>query len=876
MNIAERFEKFYEKQPPLLFIDELKAPLHTKVPEWFKREKADCGEVVAKSAYIINEFTDDEGLLETAFEDFNLFLEVYKINGNEFPIYIKKENTDCFEAYKISVNKDGCVITANDAEGIRRALVYLEDEFNRREGPILPIGEIYRKPRIKSRITRGFFSPTNRPPKNIDELLNDVNYYPDEYLNRLAHDGTNGIWIYSRLSDLVKTDIIPEYGLDSDKRIAKLKKIIDRCKRYGIKVYILFIEPASLPDELYKKHPDMGGIFQWWSNSYTFCTSSENGAKYCIEAMQKLCESLPELGGIIDISVGERLTTCASITPDLCPRCRGKSRAEVLAHTVDLLREGMRRANTKAEFISWSYGHRDWELAPIAEYVEKTPKDVIIMQSFEEKGVATQLGKERIGIDYWLSYTGPSERYKISADIAKKTGKEMYAKMQVCCSHELATVPYIPVPGILFDKYNTNVSGVMQCWYFGNYPSLMSKAAGELSFIDDFSDKKGFLKHLAGIYFGNGQAEDAVNAWKFFEEGYKNYPFNIMFSYYGPAHDGVVWELQLKPKNYPLSRSWLYKDAAEGDRIGECLFNCHTIDETVTLLGLINKNWNKGLEVLPSNVPKEQASVAKALSVLFASAENIMNFYRLRYILAENPENSLDILNQMKKLVYDEIENSKKMIPLCEEDYRLGYHSEAESFKFFPAQLKKRINSLNTLLNTEFTEVEERIKNGLFPLEYFLGEKDAYKMTSSLDDAKKVEIEGADAYFKIAYDKENIYLELDGKKESQFEFRFEYIPTILGPDIRCKDGSLSLISSTVHGYFGNAVKEEENKYKCTAVCGERDIYNITISRAKVGWIKDTPIKFRISNNWILWKKSENSEPRLHIGCLPDEFGWLMP
>ena len=165
--------------------------------------------------------------------------------------------------------------------------------------------------------------------------------------------------------------------------------------------------------------------------------------------------------------------------------------------------------------------------------------------------------------------------------------------MQVCCSHELATVPYIPVPGILFDKYNTNVSGVMQCWYFGNYPSLMSKAAGELSFTDNFSDKESFLEHLAGIYFGNSNTQSAVKAWKLFEEGYKNYPTNILFSYYGPAHDGVVWELQLKPKNYSLSRSWLYKDAANGDRIGECLFDCHTADETITLLGLIESYWEK-------------------------------------------------------------------------------------------------------------------------------------------------------------------------------------------------------------------------------------------------------------------------------------------
>ena len=61
---------------------------------------------------------------------------------------------------------------------------------------------------------------------------------------------------------------------------------------------------------------------------------------------------------------------------------------------------------------------------------------------------------------------------------ANKDGKEMYAKIQACCSHEIATLPYIPVPGILFDKLKVDIAGMMECWYFGNYPSLMSKVAG--------------------------------------------------------------------------------------------------------------------------------------------------------------------------------------------------------------------------------------------------------------------------------------------------------------------------------------------------------------------------------------------------------------
>ena len=107
----------------------------------------------------------------------------------------------------------------------------------------------------------------------------------------------------------------------------------------------------------------------------------------------------------------------------------------------------------------------------------------------EEMGYAEQLGKTRQGVDYWLSYAGPSQLFEATGDEAVKKGKHMFMKTQTCCSHEVATVPYVPVPGILFKKYKNafkyNVEGVMQCWYFGNYPSMMSRAAGELAFMHD-------------------------------------------------------------------------------------------------------------------------------------------------------------------------------------------------------------------------------------------------------------------------------------------------------------------------------------------------------------------------------------------------------
>lgn len=113
----------------------------------------------------------------------------------------------------------------------------------------------------------------------------------------------------------------------------------------------------------------------------------------------------------------------------------------------------------------------------------------------------------------------------------------------------------------------------------------------------------------------------------------------------------------------------------------------------------------------------------------------------------------------MKELTELEIKNSEKMIPLCENDARLGYHSEGEGYKFFPEKLRDRISQLKELLETEFPEVGERAAKGLSPLEYYDGvEEDpeikVYRMKKgSLSSAKREPIDAeSGSFFKMSYD----------------------------------------------------------------------------------------------------------------------------
>ena len=163
MRTSGRIDPFFDRQPPMSFIDELRRPLHEQKPPYYGKRAKKEGEIDASGIYFAELYPDDpEGLLKTVYDDLNDFFRLYEIGGSRFPIAVKKGKTEKFEAYVIEIRGDGITVTADDTEGVRRALIFIEDELRRREGPFLEPCTIERAPHIRRRITRCFFSPINR------------------------------------------------------------------------------------------------------------------------------------------------------------------------------------------------------------------------------------------------------------------------------------------------------------------------------------------------------------------------------------------------------------------------------------------------------------------------------------------------------------------------------------------------------------------------------------------------------------------------------------------------------------------------------------------------------------------------------------------
>lgn len=860
------FEAIYAR-----FLKDLTKPLHSK-PEFrnTKREAKD-DEVSLSEISLLIAFPDPENLLESAFRDFDRFLSAAGIKKSPFgiPLSINYIEGNEKEEYIINVSRKNVTLSSSDTEGIRRGIIFIEDEMKRREGHFLPLGEIRRKPFIKKRISRCYFTPPSHASNDglKNELEYDVDFYPDEYLNRLSHDGINGLWLGASFRDILKSDIIPEYGKDSYRRLKKLREIVKKCKRYGIGIYLFSVEPASVYNNPnLEKHPDLLGGYGWGGRNRMFCISTNEGERYLRESVKKLFVEVPDLAGFINITTGECLSGCGSDVTFNCPRCLKKygSHAKTLCATEKIIAESMADVNPNAEFISWTYSQRAWQKNDIEEACRIRDKKVIHMQNFEDLGLPIQLGEERIAIDYWLSYVGPGELMKDTVSINNERSIRTYAKIQACSSHEISTVPYVPVPGILYDKFSYmrehKIDGVMLCWYFGNYPCLMNKCTCELSFEPNLTTKLDFLHRIASIYFGS-DASIAVEGLLKFEEGYKNFPVNLAFEWYGPMQDSVIAPLYLIPKDKPMPESWLCTASPGGDRIGESLLDGHTLEEAVTLCESMYDFCSKGAKHLSTvtattDEAQDIISVASAISLIFKSGYNTLKFYNIRHKLAIGEQNAREALKELEDVVKEEISNSEELIKLCRSDNRLGFHSEAHGYKFSVDTLYERIDSLKELLSNEFPVVQERISERLAPIEFYLGESEGYQRL----------ILNSHKEFVFASSSETAYTRLTAK-ESDGTITLTFILEDENEDVLTikpefhlfhPSAPFTLSSGTLHypdnnqfSFFGKRAEKRRKDISCEYIKGAKEsIYNVSFKRCSFGISSKEPIRISVERKGL--------------------------
>ena len=659
------------------------------------------------------DFPDPEGLLQTAYD------RVKRSCAGQLLLITQYGKTQCFEAYTCETSPGKCIVSAADTEGIRRGLYELSGLLEHLDPRELPCQTVSRKPWLKTRIARCFFGPIKRPPFNRDELTDDVDYYPDCYLDRLAFEAVNMLWISISLKDY-----LPD-APERPQRIAKLTKVVAKCRRYGIRISIFCNEPSSVPHNGvspfgYSDGPLFLGV-------HLFCAHQENAVKRLKDLVYGIFRDTPGLGGMINICFGEGPTTCLSaFGPVPCTSVCGYTPREIMHKNLSAMADGMHEAAPNAQYFAWFYipftgNFPSW----VYDTMANAPDGIIVQMNFESGLEKTQAGKRLIGGDYWFLAEESSKFFAQFAEKAYANGHEISAKIQTGCSHEVATIPYIPAPSILYRKFRSmkclNVSHAMLGWYFGTTPGLMNLAAGRLAFTDfETCSEEDFLHDLAVPQWGAANASRIAERWNLLGRAYQNYPFINPFQYYGPVTDGVRWPLYPEYAEKGLKPTWITNpDDPSGDNIIECL-NAHRLEDVETQMRLLSEDWHKASLVVPA-LEKEYASnpdclsellLIRALDLQFGTAYRILHFYRLRRDLYK--QKSPAILEEMRLTAEEEVKSREELIPLVRQDSWLGFHPEAETTKYDEFLIRKSIDSISEMLKKDIPAIAEKLRNGTF------------------------------------------------------------------------------------------------------------------------------------------------------------------
>jgi len=538
--------------------------------------------------------------------------------------------------------------------------------------------------------------------------------YTDETLKFIADNSFNGIYIHGLLHNIVKQEEFPEFGIYADVQQEKLRNLIERAAKHGIKVFLFMQPPRALPAKLdfWKSYQDIAGASETidWDDLkcptpfISLCTSTEKVRRYLRGAFANLSKALPELGGYIIISASEYPGHCyvrPMTAKRSCPRCSKRSSSEVIAELLCTIHRGMRDASATQEMIVWNWSWND--VADEREIITVLPSDIICMADFERGGRYSMLGHaDHIIDEYALCYPGPSERFTEAAEIAAKHGLRIAAKLQFGTTHELATVPNLPIIPNIFTKANYlrkhDFAGFLGCWNFGNMMSANTAAFHFFMNKEVPDDCNAAMKAFAADYFPECIPEKIVEAWLIFADAITHFPHSIPFLYQGPVNWALGYFVPPGPMQGKGGNSFQVNE--RGDDISTVFKRCtFSLDEAIQGFEYISGRWREGVEVFKDGINKtqnihsrEELGIAVVCGEVYRSTYNYLRLYRMK--LERNTTEG----EEYHKICADELENVKTALPWVEADKRIGFHPEAQGYLFDVPRLKEKISKLKQVL----------------------------------------------------------------------------------------------------------------------------------------------------------------------------------
>lgn len=518
--------------------------------------------------------------------------------------------------------------------------------------------------------------------------------YPDALLQKYADLGVNGVWLHVVLRDLAPASAdYTEFGQGSERRLANLRALVARAKRFGIGVYLYVNEPRAMPVAFFKDRPDDAGVRE--GDLEAMCTSSPRVRRWLSASLEAVFRAVPDLGGVFTITGSENLTNCASHHhAEQCPRCKSRPPAEIVAEVNACIEAGVHRGSPSARVLAWDWG---WADARANDVIAKLPKGVELM-SVSEWGLPIHRGgvADAVG-EYSLSAVGPGQRAIGRWKLARERGLATVAKVQVNNSWELSTVPYLPVMDLVAEHCHglaqRSVGGVMLSWSLGGFPSPNLRIVQEV-FKEPAAPVDAVLDRLAVERFGTAGAPAARRAWATFSNGLREYPFDASVIYRCPVQLGPANLLWAKPTGYASTMVGFPYDDLKGWR------GPYPAEPFASQFEKVAEAWDAGCKELAAAVaaaPADRAEDAKAelrfaraASLHFRSVANQTRFVIARDALASGRGDRSAAAAEMRRMLREEESAAVELFRLCREDSRIGFEA-SNHYAYLPQDLIEKV-----------------------------------------------------------------------------------------------------------------------------------------------------------------------------------------
>ncbi|MBR2911450.1 MAG: hypothetical protein IKC05_07550, partial [Lentisphaeria bacterium] len=207
-----------------------------------------------------------------------------------------------------------------------------------------------------------------------DVFLTDLEQtIPDSLLEQYAAMGVKGIWLHAVLYLLVPVPEAEQFSENWEMRRKSLKALVDRCLKYGLKLYLYLNEPRAMPLAFYDLKPHWAGKDVPALETKMICTTrSEEPLQYLENAMYELWSDISGLGGAFCITMSENPTNCHYRFLSLeCPYCSKTTPEKLIAEILHAMERGMHRAAPEAKMIVY-----DWEWRQVPEDRLNVEKEV--------------------------------------------------------------------------------------------------------------------------------------------------------------------------------------------------------------------------------------------------------------------------------------------------------------------------------------------------------------------------------------------------------------------------------------------------------------------------------------------------------------------